>query len=81
MRGLQGNRDRYVRRNRKEKQMKYKGKEVKFIKDYGNWILVENEEGWKEGIHKHDLGLIKEPIKPVYNLKPEKVVYMRRRHR
>lgn len=39
--------------------MKYKGKEVKFIKDYGNWILIEHTEGYKEGIQKHDLGLVR----------------------
>lgn len=37
----------------------YEGKKLKFIKDYGNWILFEDEHGFKEGIHKHDLGLIK----------------------
>lgn len=38
--------------------MKYKGKDVKFIKDYGNWILVQHPKGYKEGINKHDLGLV-----------------------
>lgn len=44
--------------------MKYNGKEVKIIKDYGNWILVEHEEGFKEGINKQDLGLVLERVKP-----------------
>lgn len=39
--------------------MKYEGKELKFIKDYGTWVLFEHPEGYKEGIHKHSLGLVK----------------------
>ena len=38
--------------------MKYNGKEIKIIKDYGNWVLVQYPEGYKEGINKHDLGLV-----------------------
>lgn len=38
--------------------MKYNGKEVKILKDYGNWILIETQEGFKEGINKQDLGLV-----------------------
>ena len=44
--------------------MIYNGRKYKFIKDYGNWILFVDEYGFKEGIHKHDLGLIKQKIKP-----------------
>ncbi len=50
--------------------IEYQGKKLKFIKDYGNWILFENDYGWKEGINKHDLGLIK-PRPRVYNISPE----------
>ena len=54
--------------------MKYKGKEVKVIKDYGNWILVQHKEGYKEGIHKQELGLIVERVKPPRsNINSEKV--------
>ena len=38
--------------------MKYNGKEVKIIKDYGTWVLFEHPEGFKEGINKQDLGLV-----------------------
>lgn len=59
--------------------MKYQGKEVKFIKDYGTYILVEHKEGYKEAIHKHDLGLIRERVKPPKSiLNPEKVVIYRK---
>lgn len=63
--------------------MKYKGKEIKFIKDYGDWILFEHGKGYKEGIHKHDLGLISEIVKPpkVY-INPERVfIYRTRRNK
>lgn len=40
--------------------MRYNGKEVEFIKDYGNWILIKYPEGFKEGVNKQDLGLIRE---------------------
>ncbi len=36
----------------------------KVIKDYGNWVLVETIQGWKEGIQKHELGLVREEIRP-----------------
>lgn len=52
--------------------MKYQGKEVKFIKEYNTYILVEHKEGFKEAIHKQDLGLIKHG-RP-YNLNPDKVL-------
>ena len=38
--------------------MKYNGKEIKILKDYGNWVLVQYSEGYKEGINKQELGLI-----------------------
>ena len=55
--------------------MKYNGKEMKFIKDYGSWILFEDENGFKEGIHKHDLGLIKERIPRTKNIKEDVIIY------
>ena len=39
--------------------MIYNGQEIKILKDYGNWILVQYPEGYKEGIQKQDLGLVK----------------------
>ena len=42
----------------------YKAKEVKFIKEYTNFILIEHPEGYRECINKQDLGLIQEVIKP-----------------
>ena len=39
--------------------MKYKDKEVEIIKDYGNWVLVQYPEGYKEGLQKQDLGLVR----------------------
>lgn len=54
----------------------YEGKKLKFIKDYGNWILFEDEHGFKEGIHKHDLGLIREKMPKPKNVNPEKVIYI-----
>lgn len=42
----------------------YKAKEVKFIKEYKNFILIEHPEGYRECMNKHDLGLIKERVKP-----------------
>ena len=45
--------------------MKIKGKEAKIIKEYERYYLIEYiDTGIKEGIHKHDLGLYKEVIKP-----------------
>ena len=37
----------------------YTGKQVKVLKDYGNWVLVQYPAGYKEGINKQDLGLVK----------------------
>ena len=45
--------------------MIYNGKEVKILKDYGNWILIQHPEGFKEGVQKQDLGLVR-------NIKEEK---------
>ena len=60
--------------------MIYEGKKVKFIKEYDTYILVEHKEGFKEAIHKHDLGLIKEMVKPPKtNLNPENVIIYRNR--
>lgn len=42
--------------------MNYKGKEVKIIQEYKDFVLVEHKEGYRECINKHDLGLIKEVI-------------------
>lgn len=42
----------------------YKKKEVKLIKEYTNFILVEHPEGYRECINKQELGLIKEMVKP-----------------
>ena len=42
--------------------MNYKGKEVKVIQEYSNFVLVEHPEGYRECISNHDLGLIKEVI-------------------
>ena len=62
--------------------MNYNGKKLKFIKDYGSWMLFEHPEGYKEGIHKHDLGLIRERIKPPKSsINPEKVIIYRRNKR
>ena len=36
----------------------------RIIKDYGNWLLVENTHGFKEGIQKYELGLVRQEIKP-----------------
>ena len=44
--------------------MRYNGKEVDIIKDYGNWILVQHPKGYKEGINKQDLGLVIKREKP-----------------
>lgn len=44
--------------------MIYDGKRIKILKDYGNWVLVETESGYKEGINKHDLGLVKSREQP-----------------
>ena len=41
-----------------------KDKIKKIIKDYGNWVLVETKLGFKEGINKHELGLVMEKVKP-----------------
>jgi len=47
--------------------MKIKGKEARIVKNYENWILIEYiDTGIKEGIHKHDLGLIKEGYRTKY---------------
>lgn len=48
--------------------MEYKGKEVKLIQEYNNFVLVEHPEGYRECISKHDLGLIKERIPGNKNL-------------
>ena len=48
--------------------MKYKGKELKLIQEYNNFVLVEHPEGYRECISKHDLGLIKERIPGNKNL-------------
>jgi len=48
--------------------MKINGKEVKILKEYSNFILVEHRAGYKEYISKHDLGLIKERLKVKSNL-------------
>ena len=55
--------------------MKINGKEMKLIKDYGQWILFKDKKGVKEGIHKQELGLVKEVVEPpkMY-INPEKVV-------
>ena len=37
---------------------------IKFIKEYKNFILIEHPEGYRECMNKHDLGLIKERVKP-----------------
>ena len=42
----------------------YKEKEVKLIKEYTNFILIEHPEGYRECINKQDLGLTQEIIKP-----------------
>lgn len=46
--------------------MKYNGKEVKLIKEYNTFVLVEHLEGYRECISKHDLGLIQEKYKPMH---------------
>jgi len=52
----------------------YKEKEVKLIKEYTNFILIEHPEGYRECINKQDLGVIKELVKPPKsNLNVEKV--------
>lgn len=47
----------------------YTEKEVKLIKEYTNFILVEHPEGYRECINKQDLGLIKEVEKPTHKAK------------
>ena len=34
-------------------------KRLKILKDYGSWVLVQHPEGFKEGIHKQEMGLVK----------------------
>lgn len=45
--------------------MKYEGNEVKIIKEYKNFILVEHEKGYKECINKQELKLIKKAKKQI----------------
>ena len=52
--------------------MIYEGKEVKFIKEYDTYILVEHNEGFKEAIHKSELRIKTDPKRP-YNLNPDNV--------
>ena len=42
--------------------MKYKGKEVKIIQEYENFVLIEHEKGYRECVSRHELGLIKEIV-------------------
>lgn len=39
-------------------------KNYKVIKEYEDFILVEREAGYKECIHKQELGMIKEQEEP-----------------
>ena len=47
----------------------YTYKEVKFIKEYSNFILIEHPEGYKECINKQDLGIVKEQVKATRAIK------------
>ena len=48
--------------------MNYKGKEVKVIQEYKDFVLVEHKEGYRECISKHELGLLKEVMPASKNL-------------
>lgn len=52
--------------------MKYKGINYKIIKEYPTYMLLEHPAGYKESIHKQELGLIIEQVKPRQFLKTEK---------
>lgn len=57
------------------KILKKDNKKYKFLKEYENYALYESNVGYKECFMKHDLGLIKERVKP-RNSNPQRVSYL-----
>lgn len=43
-----------------------KQKDVKVIKEYENFILIEHPEGYRECMNKQDLGMVKETERERY---------------